>query len=237
MSSAFHGFPAGPPAPPSGRGSLLVPLYVHPVVDPAAWRALEDAAPGLYGAVLNAADGPGARPDPVYAAAAARLRRAGVRLLGYVDTDYADRPTHAVYRDLRRHRAWYATEGVFFDRVASGARQVAYYRWLARTARLCGARTVVFNPGVHPDPGYARIADLLVTFEGSWDDYQHLTVPHWTAGHPAARFCHLVHGVPDGLAVRAGRMAAVRGAGVHCAVPGVPPNPWQSVPVPAGGAV
>jgi hypothetical protein len=228
--------PAATP-PAASAGSLLVPLYVHPAVDPAAWHALEGAAHDLYGVVLNAADGPGARPDPVYEQAAQRLRRAGVRLFGYVDTAYADRPAHTVYRDLRRHRAWYATDGVFFDRVASGARQVPYYRWLARTARLCGARTVVFNPGVHPDPGYARIADLLVTFEGSWDDYQHADVPSWTAGHPASRFCHLVYGVPRDLTARAGRLAELRGAAVHCAVPGLPPNPWQDVPVTAGGAV
>lgn len=224
-------------APAPSAGSLLVPLYVHPAVDPAAWRALEDAAPALYGVVLNAADGPGDRPDPVYTLAARRLRRAGVRLLGYVDTDYAGRPAHTVYRDLRRHRAWYGTDGVFFDRVASDGRQIPYYRWLARTARLCGARTVVFNPGVHPDPGYARLADLLVTFEGGWDDYQVARVPRWTAGHCADRFCHLVYGVPDGLAGRAARLAALRGAAVHCAVPGVPPNPWQSAPVPIGGGV
>ncbi|MFJ2635369.1 spherulation-specific family 4 protein [Streptomyces sp. NPDC087422] len=225
----------GSPAP--SAGSLLVPLYVHPAVDPAAWQALEDAAPALYGVVLNAADGPGDRPDPVYTLAARRLREAGAPVLGYVDTDYAARPAHTVYRDLRRHRAWYATDGVFFDRVASDARRIPYYRWLARTARLCGARTVVFNPGVHPDPGYARLCDLLVTFEGTWDDYQGAGVPRWTAGHPAERFCHLVYGVPDGLAGRAARLAALRGAAVRCAVPGLPPNPWRTAPVPIGGNV
>jgi len=221
---------AVPAAPAAPRGSLLVPLYVHPAVDPAAWLALEDAGAALYGVVLNAADGPGERPDSVYALAAQRLRRAGVPLLGYVDTDYAGRPAHAVYRDLRRHRAWYAVDGVFFDRVASDRRRLPYYRWLARTARVCGARTVVLNPGVHPDPGYARIADLLVTFEGSWADYLSGEVPGWAADHPAARFCHLVYAVPPGLAGRVARLAAIRGAAVHCAVPGTPPNPWQSVP-------
>lgn len=232
---AGSGDPSDSAAPAPPAGSLLVPLYVHPAVDPAAWRALEGAAAGLYGVVLNAADGPGPRPDPVYVLAAQRLRRAGIRLLGYVDTDYAARPAHAVYRDLRRHRAWYGTDGVFFDRVASDLPRLSYYRWLARTARLCGARTVVLNPGVHPEPGYARIADLLVTFEGDWDDYLAAAVPGWTAGHPPARFCHLVYGVPGGLDGRAARLAATRGAAVHCAVPGTAPNPWQSVPVRRGG--
>lgn len=219
-------------APP---GSLLVPLYVHPLVDPAAWRALEGAAPLLYGVVLNTADGPGSRPDPVFTAAAHRLRAAGVRLLGYVDTRYAERPRPAVLRDLRRHRAWYGTDGVFFDRAASDPGRLPYYRWLARAARWSGAPTVVLNPGVHPDPGYAGVADLLVTFEGSWADYRGAEVPAWTARHPAELFCHLVYDVPGGLGERVARTAAARGAAVHCAVPGGPPNPWRAAPALAGG--
>ncbi|MBL1098727.1 hypothetical protein [Streptomyces coffeae] len=35
--------------------------------------------------ILNLADGSGRRPDPVFARTAARLRAAGVPLLGYVD--------------------------------------------------------------------------------------------------------------------------------------------------------
>ncbi|HEY5837255.1 spherulation-specific family 4 protein [Streptomyces sp.] len=221
----------GTATPQAARpGLLLVPLYVHPAVDPAAWRALEAAAPRLYAVVLNAADGPGVRPDPAFATAARRLRGAGVRLLGYVDTAYAVRSARAVHRDLRRHRAWYATDGVFFDRVASDPRRVPYYRRLSRAARIRGARTVVLNPGVHPDPAYARLADLLVTFEGSWADYLDAVIPPWTSGHPPARFCHLVYAVPRGLDERVARTAAMRGAAVHCAVPGTPPNPWRSAP-------
>ncbi|CAM5650545.1 Phage tail protein OS=Streptomyces alboniger OX=132473 GN=CP975_23525 PE=4 SV=1 [Streptomyces alboniger] len=85
--------------------TLLVPLYVHPAADPAAWRTLVAAAPRLYGIVLNAADGPGAAPDPAFTEAARELREAGVRVLGYVDTDYGKRPLEAVAEDLDRHRA------------------------------------------------------------------------------------------------------------------------------------
>jgi hypothetical protein len=219
-----------PPAP----GSLLVPMYVHPVLDPVGWRALEGAAGRLYGVVLNAADGPGDAPDPVFAEAAARLRRAGVRVLGYVDTGYGARPLRAAGRDLRRHRAWYGVTGAFFDRVAGDERRLPYYRRLARAARLDGAPTVVLNPGVHPDPRYARVADLLVTYEGSWADYAAAEVPAWTAAHSPDRFCHLVYGVPRGLGAGVARTAAGRGAAVHCAVPGLPPNPWCQAP--AGAA-
>lgn len=215
-----------------GGRSLLVPLYVHPDVDPAAWRALERAAARLYGVVVNVADGPGSSgPDGAFAAAAGRLRAAGVRLLGYVDTDYATRPVQDAARDVARHREWYGVAGVFFDRAAAGRDRLPYYRRLERAARRGGARTVVLNPGVHPDPAYTSVGDLLVTYEGSWADYTAAAVPGWTAAHSPARFCHLVYGVPGGAAARAvARTASARGAAVHCAVPGTPPNPWQHVP-------
>ncbi|MDX6315514.1 MAG: hypothetical protein QOF44_4978, partial [Streptomyces sp.] len=56
----------------------------------------------------------------------------------------------------------------------------------ARAARVCGARTVVLNPGAHPAPGYAAFADLLVTFEGSRETYRDaaFTVSAWTGAHP-----------------------------------------------------
>lgn len=224
------------PAPPASARALLVPMYVHPAVDPGAWRALERMAGRLYGVVVNVADGPGAgRPDAVVAAAAGRLRAAGARLLGYVDTDYAARPAREVVRDVRWHREWYGVSGVFLDRVAAGRDRLPYYRRLVAAARRGGAPTAVLNPGVHPDPGYASVADLLVTYEGSWADYAAAPVPRWTAAHPPGRFCHLVYGVPGAAAARAvARTAAGRGAGVHCAVPGGPPNPWQHVP--AGAA-
>ncbi|MFI0720353.1 spherulation-specific family 4 protein [Streptomyces sp. NPDC021224] len=226
------------PTPDHPTGTLLVPLYVHPAVDPGAWRALEHTADRLHGVVLNIADGPGrGTPDRAFAAAARRLRAAGVRLFGYVDTDYATRPVQDAARDVLLHREWYGVGGVFLDRAATGRDRLPYYRRLAHTARLGGAPAVVLNPGVHPDPAYTGIADLIVTYEGSWTDYAAAAVPHWTAAHPPARFCHLVYDVPGDAAARAvARTAARRGAGVHCAVPGTPPNPWQHSPAAAEAA-
>lgn len=249
MTAAPAGVPPRPrgpyatdplPRPVAATGaparSLLVPLYVHPAVDPGAWRALERAAERLYGVVVNVADGPGrGGPDAMIAGAAGRLRAAGVRLFGYVDTDYATRPAQEVERDVRWHREWYGVCGVFLDRAAAGRDRLPYYRRVVSAARRGGARTAVLNPGVHPDPGYAAVGDLLVTYEGNWTDYAAATVPGWTAAHPPDRFCHLVYGVPGTAAARAvARTAAGRGAAVHCAVPGGPPNPWQHVP--AGAA-
>ncbi|MEV4329024.1 spherulation-specific family 4 protein [Streptomyces sp. NPDC049597] len=201
--------------------TLLVPYYEHPADRPAAWDAVVAAAPRLYGVVLNPASGPGAAPDAEFAAVASRLRDAGVRVVGYVDTDYGRRPHAAVLADLLRHRDWYAVDGVFLDQVASGPENLPHYGRIAVAARAAGATTVVLNHGVHPDPAYAELADLLVTFEGPWDAYRTTGVPSWTSAHPPERFCHLVYAAPPD---------ARAGAAVHCVVPGTGAHPWGTLP-------
>ncbi|MEW2399208.1 spherulation-specific family 4 protein [Streptomyces sp. NPDC046862] len=213
-----------PPHPPAR--TLLVPYYEHPSLRPAEWDAIVAAAPRLYGVVLNPASGSGEHRDPAFAEVAARLRDAGVRVLGYTDTAYGRRPVAAVVRDLTRHRSWYGADGAFLDQVAAGPEQFDYYRRLASAAWGGGCRTLALNHGTQPHPVYARIADVLVTFEGTWETYRGLRPPPRTGGGP--RQCHLVYGVPPGAGV--GELARERGASVHCAVPGTGDHPWGTLP-------
>ncbi|MEU3370083.1 spherulation-specific family 4 protein [Streptomyces sp. NPDC006711] len=210
---------------------LLVPLYVHPAEDPLAWQRLTEAAAGLYGVVLNAADGPGAVPDPAFAGPVGALRAAGVRVLGYVDLDYGARPPAAVLRDIERHRDWYGADGFFFDRAPADRTGLPFVRQATRAARRCGGSVVVLNPGVHPAPGYLKVADLIVTFEGHWTTYvSAFTRPGWADRQPPERLCHLVYGVPDALLALALRTTGERGAGVCCVVGRELPNPWAELP-------
>ncbi|MGW5481062.1 spherulation-specific family 4 protein [Streptomyces sp. NPDC004008] len=207
--------------------TLLVPLYVHPAEDPGAWHRLITAAARTYAIVLNPANGPGAAPDRAFTSVAEALRAAGARLLGYVDTDYGRRDRAEIAEDLRRHRRWYAADGCFLDRVTATPGGLPACRRLVRAVRRLGATTVVLNPGVHPAPGYARLADLTVTFEGHWSTYvSAFSRPRWTTRQPPERFCHLVYGVPEALVPLAVRTAHERGAAVCGPVTGEPPNPW-----------
>ncbi|MFJ9828537.1 spherulation-specific family 4 protein [Streptomyces sp. NPDC101160] len=196
--------------------SLLLPFYEHPADRPDDWAAVVAAAPALYGVVLNPASGAGRAPDPAFAEVAARLRAAGVRVLGYADTDYGRRPHAEVVADLVRHRDWYGADGAFLDQVPTEPAALPHYRRLTVAARAAGATTLVLNHGAHPAPGYEEIADLLVTFEGPWDAYRALDLP--VADH----YCHLVYAVP----ADAPRPATP----VHCAVPGTGAHPWGTLP-------
>ena len=210
-----------------GERRLLVPLYVYPGTEPEAWHGVAALGDEVAWVVFNPASGPGRAPQPEFAEAAATLRSAGVPLLGYVDTDYARRSHHEVVADIERYQDWYPVDGVFFDQVGSGAELLPYYRRLAVAARSLEAWQVVLNPGVHPDPGYARIADVLITFEGAWETYQALRVPDWTAGFPAKRFGHLVHTAPPEACALVGRTAREYGAEYCYATPGTGDNPWS----------
>ncbi|ANS64733.1 hypothetical protein SLINC_2509 [Streptomyces lincolnensis] len=205
--------------------TLLVPYYEHPSVRPAEWDAIVEAAPRLYGVVLNPASGPGDRPDPAFVKVAERLRGAGVRVLGYTDTAYGHRPRPEVVADLARHCDWYGADGAFLDQVAAGPEEFRHYQLLATAAWGVGCHTLVLNHGTTPHPCYARIADVLVTFEGTWTAYRELRP--WR-GPSGVRQCHLVHGVPHG-ADPAG-LARARGASVYCAVPGSGDHPWGTLP-------
>ncbi|MER5396065.1 spherulation-specific family 4 protein [Streptomyces sp. NPDC002599] len=208
--------------------SLLIPLYVHPGADPDAWRRLTETADRTYGVVINPADGPGEGPDPAFAAAADALCSAGARLLGYVDTGYGTRDPDLIADEVQRHRDWYGTQGCFLDRVAPTPKALPGCERLVRSLRGLGAAPVVLNMGVHPAPGYARCADLLVTFEGHWSTYvAAFSRPAWTVRHAPELFCHLVYGVPEALVPLAVRTARDRGAAVAGPVTGELPNPWS----------
>ncbi|NUP15309.1 MAG: hypothetical protein HOZ81_04235 [Streptomyces sp.] len=207
--------------------NLLVPYYEHPSTRPAEWNAIVAAAPRLHGVILNPASGPGDHADPAFAEVAARLRDAHVRVLGYADTDYGRRPHADVVRDLARHRDWYGTDGVFLDQVAAGREEFGYYRRLATAAWATGCGTLALNHGTAPHPSYARIADVLVTFEGTWATYIRLRPPQWRGG-TGVRLCHLVYGVPPDADLAG--LARARGATVHCAVPGAGDHPWGTLP-------
>jgi hypothetical protein len=79
---------------------------------------------------------------------------------------------------------------------------------------------------VHPDPGYASLADLLVTFEGPWPAYTRMRQPEWATRLPARRLCHLVYAVPPGAYESVVGLARRNNAGVVYVTDGDGANPW-----------
>jgi hypothetical protein len=165
---------------------MLLPLYIHPLVDPMGWESLCQSGDRVT-AIVNVHNGPGAARDEVYAVATARLHKYGVRMLGYVDLDYGGRSNGEVWCDIVGW-ARYPVDGVFFDRVPSDASGLEYTAQVVRAVR----GQVVLNPGTRCLPGYAAVADVVCTFEGSWSSY--LRQP---SERDWSNSAHLVYGVPE----------------------------------------
>jgi Spherulation-specific family 4 len=209
--------------------AFAVPAYFHPRTDPGGWARLAALGPALSFAVMNPDSGPGTAVDSAYHPVIRAVCAAGGRLTGYVDTDYGRRPSGAVLRDVAAYRSWYGLTGVFFDQVPSAAHHLAHYRRLVAGARRVGFDFVVMNPGVTPSPGFADLADVLVTFEGEWSAYGDYPVAEWIRGLPRERFCHLIHGAgPEALAAARTR-AAANHVGVLYATELTGSNPWAAL--------
>lgn len=206
----------------------LVPAYFHPALFPAEWARLAD--PQLSAVVLNVHNGPGWARDAVFAAAVDRVLAAGCRVAGYIDTAYGARFTTDVEADAGRYRDWYGVTDVFLDQVAAGPEALDAYRRIKAALRDRGAGFVAANHGVHPDPGYASIFDLLVTFEGPWPTYRQMRPPEWATRLPAERLCHLVYAVPPAAYGTALRLARRNNAGVVYVTDGDGVNPWGRLP-------
>ncbi|GAA2650755.1 hypothetical protein GCM10010412_016830 [Nonomuraea recticatena] len=212
------------PEPPAGaRTAALVPAYFAPDAAPGEWRRLLAAPPRLV--VVSVDHGPGAVRQAAYVPCVAALLTAGCEVLGYVDTDFGLRPSEEVRADLRRYRDWYGLRGVFLDQVAASEERLPHYADLVDGVR----GTVVLNPGVYPDPGYAALADLLVTFEGPLSAYRSMREPAWARAFARGRFCHLVHDVPH-RQVEPTLRRAVRHAAVVHVTDRTGAAPWRDLP-------
>jgi hypothetical protein len=165
---------------------LAIPAYVPPADFVAA------AAGGEAGVlVLNPGDGPDIERDDALAVAVEQVQAEGVVVLGYVLTGYGAADVDTVVAQASRYARWYAVDGIFLDEVASERADLAHYERMASALRAAGFGTIAMNPGLYPDPGYAGAADLLVTFEGTADDYRALDRP--PGFEPVAGEWHLVH--------------------------------------------
>ncbi|MYS92194.1 MULTISPECIES: spherulation-specific family 4 protein [Streptomyces] len=217
------------------RPGVGVPGYAHPLIAPTEWSELARPGTPLHWVVLNVADGPGARPDPHCLEAAGRLRNAGVRVLGRLDTRYGTRNFGELISDAHRFVDWYQVDGFLLDRCPADHAGLPEVRRTVATLRVIRDEAhIVLGHGIHPHPGYAGLADQLVTFSGPWSDYRWSQVAEWTTDHPPERFCHFVHGVPRPHLEEALRIARWQGAATIWFTDhtdhGGRTDPWETMP-------
>lgn len=201
---------------------LGVPAYVSP----ADLRHV-GTLPAVRYVVLNPASGPDVESDPTLARAVADVQRDGPRVLGYVHTSYGTRPLALVADEIDRYRRWYGVDGVFVDEVSDSAADLPYYRRLSAVIRRRTGDVVALNPGVVPARGYFALADVVVTFEDTWDRYRR-PFPKVDSGR--AEQWHLVLDAGADEMRRAVQLANRRGATVVDVTDAGEDETWNRLP-------
>jgi Spherulation-specific family 4 len=167
--------------------------------------------------VINIADGPGTDLIPEYVPALHAARRAGIDIVGYVDTDNGHRPHSDVLVDIARYQDWYNPNGYLFDRAdVAGTDVHRYYAplrdWVKAydSSHLC-----IVNPGVGVDEAFMAVADIVVDFEGPCGQYliARRSMPKWRSKYEPTRFWHIVYDVPASLLQTVVAVAKDRRAG------------------------
>lgn len=117
--------------------------------------------------------------------------------MGYVATGHGSRAASLVTADIDTYSQWtstYRPDGIFFDEVATAAPLFANYQtYSARVHTDFGTSFIVLNPGAVPaTTDYYSIADLIVTFEGFYNDFDasDLTISAAAAAHKQAVILH-----------------------------------------------
>lgn len=231
-----------------------VPAYFHPADNAGDWSLLASTRLGIV--VANVADGPGMVREEQWADALRGVRAIGSEVVGYVDTGYlgiTDLRTRLgstsvdgwIEQILHDITEWYRlygdrVTGIFFDQVAEsndGASVAPVYRRLRdHVLQLDPDGVTVLNLGMEAPPAFADVADVLVTFEGSCDDYL-ATGP--TAGfeplswqpHPTQTIWHIVHhALSQAQAEEVVAVSRQRGASLLYVTDGCGANPYSSLP-------
>ncbi len=203
----------------------LIPAYVAPhELNELVRRSSPSAL-----VIVNPDNGPGVVIQKAFVEAIVRLRRAGLRVLGYVPTDYARRDPSIVRSEIDRYAAWYRVSDIFVDEVSSAEAELPYYAALSASLRTSPGRLIVFNPGMVPAPGYFDLADIVVTFEGRYADYRTRTEPvlDGLAGFSKTQTANLVYDATDAEALQVVDTPRADYVYVNS---GTQPNPWRSLP-------
>jgi hypothetical protein len=234
-----------------------VPAYFHPSDNPSDWSRLATSDEvGLV--VANISDGPGIVREERWAAAFGGARAAGAAVVGYVDTGYlglTDLPTRLgatcldewLEQILYDIETWYRVygdhlTGIFFDQVAEsddGASLAPVLRRLGADVRHHDPTAViVLNPGTAVPCSFADVADVIVTFEGTCEDYlaegqsAGFEPLSWRPG-PDQSICHMVHHTPNlALAREVVALSRTRGADLVYVTDNCGDNPYSSLPSP-----
>ncbi len=216
--------PAPAPAPPTAKSvprtetadrlQLLVPAYFYPGGPGLrSWQRLIEAADKIPIVVIaNPGNGPGDQSNPDYGQIIQAARDKGLRVIGYIATDYTNRPRINAEHEIERWIDFYPQiNGFFFDQQAFAGSSAEYYAKLRDHARKrIKDALIVTNPGALCDEEYfARgVADLICIF-ANFQGFFEFEPPAPIKQFGPTRIAALVNNIPDAATMQKVVKAAV----------------------------
>jgi hypothetical protein len=174
----------------------LIPLYVYPTYLGSYWDVIEANPTNVGYIIANVDTGPGTSVNSDYTTHIGNMRAQGIKVLGYVDTDYAAIALSTVEATMAVWMSYYAIDGFFFDRCPNATGSEPYYASLNSYAKSTAGMVTVNNYGSTFGPGYMPTADIHVIAENTEAnllvDVPSLVGYEFIFSYPPSRFCHII---------------------------------------------
>jgi len=160
------------PYPPGSSSTqtkpgIIIPLYSENAVEYNKVIQVKNANKDVpMVVIINPNNGPGAGVDSFYQTYIPALQNAGVKVIGYVYTQYGARSSSVVKADIDKYKQFYPSlEGIFFDEMANVPGSETYYRNLVDYAKTKGFSFSVGNPGAVTSAEYIGIMNFTIIYE------------------------------------------------------------------------
>ena len=95
------------------------------------------------------------------------MKDAGIKVVGYIYTEYGKRPASTVEDRMALYMDLYDVDGVMFDEMARLPGEEEYYSRLGLHAKRLGMSLTVGNPGAPIAESYLPTLDVIEIYEGA----------------------------------------------------------------------
>jgi hypothetical protein len=177
----------------------MVPLYMYPTYLGSFWNVIEENPTNVEYVIANVNSGPGSSANSDYTTHIGNMHAVGVKVLGYIDTDYGAISQASVEAQMSSWASFYTVDGFFLDRAQNTTGSEAYYEALNTYAKgMSGEYITVNNYGTTFVQTYMNTADIHVITEVSEPSLlagtPSLTGYDFVYQYPTTRFAEIIYG-------------------------------------------
>ena len=170
---------------------MVIPLYGTPTGG--TWTAVIQAKEAYPNVPFITVIWPTTSQDSDYVQGVEDLQAAGIKVVGYVATDYGSVSISSVESQVEDFKDWYNVNGIMFDEMNNTVADQSYYTTLNSYVHssMPGSLTVG-NPGTQVPDSLIGTFNMLIVFErASYPTLSFITYP----GYPPSDFGIIVHDV------------------------------------------